>query len=212
MNDNDEIKIFKPFGPPIGKFEIRQDLINRINKYIDKLVQDKEKSSKLDAGKSLAGQVNQEIKFEKEFSDEFIIPTLINKIRTYIFASTNKKISKHNFESIWTVRQFENEYNPTHYHSGHISGVGYLQVPENFGESYQKSKKQNPNGKLEFIHGSKMFLCQSNVKITPKVGDFYLFPHYMMHNVYPFKGHGERRSMSFNVSIDEDIFDVFTGN
>ena len=52
-----------------------------------------------------------------------------------------------------------------------------------------------------------MFLCQSNVKITPKVGDFYLFPHYMMHNVYPFKGHGERRSMSFNVSIDEDIFE-----
>ena len=57
-----------------------------------------------------------------------------------------------------------------------------------------------------------MFLCQSNVKITPKVGDFYLFPHYMMHNVYPFKGNGERRSMSFNVSIDENIFDVFTGN
>ena len=67
MNDNDEIKIFKPFGPPIGKFEIGQDLINRINKYIDKLVQDKKKSSELDAGKSLAGQVNQEIKFEKEF-------------------------------------------------------------------------------------------------------------------------------------------------
>ena len=43
MNDNDEIKIFKPFGPPIGKFEIGQDLINRINKYIDKLVQDKKK-------------------------------------------------------------------------------------------------------------------------------------------------------------------------
>ena len=212
MSDTDEIKIFKPFGPPIGKFEIEPVLINRINKYIDKLVQDKEKSSKLDAGKCLAGQVNQEIRFEKEFCEEFIIPTLINKIRIYIFASTNKKISKHNFESIWTVRQFENEYNPTHYHSGHISGVGYLKVPENFGESSQKSKKQNPNGKLEFIHGSKMFLCQSNVKITPKIGDFYLFPHYMMHNVYPFKGNGERRSMSFNVSIDEDIFDVFTGN
>ena len=56
-----------------------------------------------------------------------------------------------------------------------------------------------------------MFLSESNVKITPKVGDFYLFPHYMMHNVYPFKGKGERRSMSFNVSIDENIFDVFSG-
>ena len=34
MNENDEIKIFKPF---IGKF-IGQDLINRINRYIDELV------------------------------------------------------------------------------------------------------------------------------------------------------------------------------
>ncbi len=34
----------------------------------------------------------------------------------------------------------------------------------------------------------------------------------MNDNVYPFKGNSERRSMSFNVLIDEDIFDVFTGN
>ena len=32
MSDNDEIKIFKPFGPPIGKFEIEPVLINRINR------------------------------------------------------------------------------------------------------------------------------------------------------------------------------------
>ena len=211
MDNNDKIQIFKPFGPPIGKFEVGNDILEKINSYVDDLTKDENKASKLDAVGSLAGQVNQEINFEKKFSEEFIIPTLIKAIKIYTFANTQKKLSKYTFENIWVVRQFENEYNPVHYHSSHISGVGYLKVPENLGETSQKSKLQNPNGKLEFIHGTKMFLSESNVKITPKVGDFYLFPHYMMHNVYPFKGKGERRSMSFNVSIDENIFDVFSG-
>ena len=121
-----------------------------------------------------------------------------------------KKISKSEFRNIWVVRQFRDEYNPVHYHSGHISGAGYLKVPESFGESSQKSKIDNPNGKIEFIHGSKMFLCESNIRVEPKIGDFYLFPHYMMHNVYPFKSEGERRTISFNADIDENIFNVFS--
>ena len=40
----------------------------------------------------------------------------------------------------WIVRQFQNEYNPLHLHSGHISGVGYLKVPKNMGETFQKNK------------------------------------------------------------------------
>ena len=56
------------------------------------------------------------------------------------------------------------------------------------------------------IHGSKMFLCESLLNITPKVGDFYFFPNYLMHTVYPFKGtKDERRSISFNARIDEEI-------
>ena len=36
------------------------------------------------------------------------------------------------------------------------------------------------------------------------VGDFYMFPSYMMHTVYPFSGtEEERRSVSFNANIDD---------
>ena len=210
MGEKVEIQLFKPFGPPIGKFEMEIDLVNKINNYVDELIKDKEKTSKLDAGENLAGQVNQEISFEKSFCEKFITPTLIKNITAYIFASTKKKISKCSFRDIWVVRQYRDEYNPVHYHSGHISGVGYLKLPENFGESAQKNKIDNPNGKLEFIHGSKMFLSESNIRITPKIGNFYMFPHYMMHNVYPFKSDGERRSISFNADIDEDIFNVYS--
>ena len=51
---------------------------------------------------------------------------------------------------------------------------------------------------------------ESTYTVTPKVGDFYFFPNYLMHTVYPFSGtNDERRSVSFNAMIDDDIFNVF---
>ena len=56
-----------------------------------------------------------------------------------------------------------------------------------------------------------MFLSNSTYTIEPKVGDFYFFPNYMMHLVYPFAGSDEeRRSISFNAKIDEEIVNVYT--
>ena len=37
----------------------------------------------------------------------------------------------------------------------------------------------------------------------PNVGDLYIFPHELPHCVYPFKGEGVRRSLSFNVELEE---------
>ena len=74
MSEKVEIKVFKPFGPPIGKFEMKNDLVKEINNYIDELIKDNEKALKLDAGKKLAGQVNQEFSFEKDFCEKFITP------------------------------------------------------------------------------------------------------------------------------------------
>ena len=45
------------------------------------------------------------------------------------------------------------------------------------------------------------------MKVKPKVGEFWFFPHYLMHTVYPFKNSDEeRRSISFNAKIDDKIF------
>ena len=50
----------------------------------------------------------------------------------------------------------------------------------------------------------------STFNIVPKVGDFYFFPHYMMHTVFPFKDTDEeRRSISFNAEIDDKIYNVY---
>ena len=146
--------------------------------------------------------------------NDFIVSSGLQKflsdsVYTWIKLSESKEIKEFNLISSWIVRQFENEYNPVHYHSGHVSGVGYLKVPKSLGKNPQ-NKTSNHNGKIDLVHGTRQFLSESSFVITPEIGYFYFFPHYMMHTVYPFNGtQEERRSISFNAKIDEETFNVY---
>jgi hypothetical protein len=210
MSRKVELNFVRPFGPMIAKVRIPDEIVDKLNNYVDKIIIDQEKSKKLDHGSKLAGNVQQEFIMEKDFVQgsgwgEF----LSGCTNLWLDKAIKKKITKFNLMSTWIVRQFKNEYNPVHTHGGHLSGVGYLKVPKNFGEYEQKTKKNNQNGKLSLIHGARMFLSESTFNIEPKVGDFYFFPNYLMHTVYPFcDTDEERRSVSFNARIDEDIYNV----
>ena len=188
---------------------------NNLNIYIDKIITDKEKSKELDIGDRLVGDVTQEFELEQKIMQETGWGQFLsNCVSKWIEIETNSKITKFKILKSWVVRQFENEYNPTHWHSGHISGAGFLKVPSSLGKNIQE-KKKNPykGGNLQLIHGSRMFLSQSTMNILPKVGDFYFFPHYLMHQVFPFKdSKEERRSISFNAMIDDNIYDVYGGD
>lgn len=202
------MKVIRPFGPTIAKVSIPEDLIHQLNNYLDQIILSEEKIKSQDHGEKLAGNVSQEFKLEKGFISKSGLEKFIHtNAKEWIKQAVNKEINKCEIINSWIVRQFENEYNPLHSHSGHISGVGYLKVPENNGETIQKSKKENFNGHLQLIHGSKMFLSPVMLNIEPKVGDFYFFPNYLMHCVYPFKNkNSERRSFSFNGLIDNEIY------
>ena len=194
--DENKLNIIKPFGPAIAKVKMPEKIINALNDHVDKIVNNEELSKKFDNGKYLAGNVKQELTLSKEISEESGWSSfLANSTRAWIKFCLGKNIKEFQIYSSWIVRQFSNEYNPVHWHSGHISGAGFLKVPSTFGETFQKDKK-NYNGKLVLIHGSRSFLCNSKYEITPEVGDFYIFPHYLMHTVYPFKDtNDERRSI-----------------
>tara|TARA_B100000214_G_scaffold60847_1_gene39639 strand:- start:122 stop:757 length:636 start_codon:yes stop_codon:yes gene_type:complete len=207
-----EAKFIKTFGPSIVKAKIPEKLLNDLNEYVDKIIEDKEKAKKLDLGPKLAGDVTQEFQLEGEFAKKIgWLRFLANVTSEWIKFETGKKITEFNVTSSWIVRQFKNEYNPIHWHSGHISGAGFLKVPKTLGSHLQdKGDKKYSGGNLNLIHGSNMFLSRSMYEIKPEVGDFYFFPHYVMHTVYPFKGtEEERRSISFNATIDERIYDVY---
>ena len=210
-----DIQLIKIFGPSVLKVRIPETILNNLNIYIDKIITDKEKSKELDIGDRLVGDVTQEFELEQKIMQETGWGQFLsNCVSKWIEIETNSKITKFKILKSWVVRQFENEYNPTHWHSGHISGAGFLKVPSSLGKNIQE-KKKNPykGGNLQLIHGSRMFLSQSTMNILPKVGDFYFFPHYLMHQVFPFKdSKEERRSISFNAMIDDNIYDVYGGD
>ena len=206
----EKLNIINPFGPSIAKVKIPDKIIKSLNDHVDKIRNNEKLSEKFDAGKTLIGNVKQEIFLSKEIIEESgWLSFLANSTRAWIKFCLGKNITKFNINSSWVVSQYSNQYNPIHWHNGHISGAGFLKLPPTFGKTFQK-EKNNSNGRLILIHGSKSFMSDSKYEIVPEVGDFYIFPHYLMHAVYPFKDtNEERRSISFNAVIDENSFDVF---
>ena len=211
MSSEINFQFLRPFGPVICKVQMPNEIVSNLNDYVDQIIKDEKKGKELNHGKNLAGNVQQEFSLEKDFIEKSKWGIFLSSCtKAWIKQILNQEISKFQLISTWIVRQFQNDYNPIHTHGGHLSGVGYLKVPKNFGEYHQKDKVNNQNGKLALVHGSRMFMQESTYMVTPKVGDFYFFPNYLMHTVYPFSGTDEeRRSISFNAMIDEDIYNVF---
>jgi len=201
------MKIISPFGPKIAKLKLSNNLIKNLNKEVDRIISKKNLIKKFDYSNKLVGQVKQEFQISKSFIKKNIEKKIYNEVNKYIFKSLGKKISMIKIKNFWVVRQFNNEYNPIHFHDGHISGVGYLKIPKFI---LKNRKKTNIDGSIDFVNGNKMLLSESIYNHQPKVGDMILFPHYLMHTAYPFKSKGERRSFSFNLEIDKKIANVFT--
>tara|TARA_Y100001936_G_C15878769_1_gene561660 strand:- start:198 stop:836 length:639 start_codon:yes stop_codon:yes gene_type:complete len=205
-------KNLRVLGPAVLRVKIPDKIIKKLNEYIDNTIKNKSKAEKLNYGEKLVGDVTQEFLLEIEFvKSSGWLDFLGNCSKIYTQLNEGKKITKFNLLDTWIVRQFKNEYNPTHWHGGHISGAGFLKVPKILGDSVQKKKDINyRGGNLQLIHGSRMFTCPSTYNIVPEVGDFYVFPNYLMHTVFPFKGTDEeRRSISFNATIDDEIYNVY---
>jgi len=114
----------------------------------------------------------------------------------------------------WVVSQKENDYIPVHTHhkvdnqardSCKISGVLYLKVPEQKMDHDNKelSLRGGKDGQILFtgMGGVDPFSTTMQYNCYPEIGWLYLFPSTLNHQVYPFKGEGERRGISFNVDV-----------
>ena len=200
----ENFEVLKPFGPSIVKMKMPDTMVKEINNYVDTLILDEEKIKKLDQGHMLIGKVQQEFLMEVNFMKKIKwAEFLASKVSNWVKEDLKKDIKNFQLIKSWVVRQFKNDYNPVHWHSGEISGVGYLKVPHNLGNTSQPDKKTNENGKLQLIFGSPNLFSKSTFLIKPELGDFYLFPNYLMHTVYPFSGTDEeRRSVSFNAKVE----------
>ena len=134
-------KNLRVLGPAILRVKIPNKIIEKLNEYIDNTIKNKSKAEKLNYGEKLVGDVTQEFLLEIEFvKSSGWLDFLGNCSKIYTELNEGKKITKFNLLDTWIVRQFKNEYNPTHWHGGHISGAGFLKVPKILGDSVQKKK------------------------------------------------------------------------
>ena len=192
------MKNIKPFGPSIGKTKISKRFITKLNEEFDK----KSNHRKIDYSSKLASQIENEVKISNNFIKKYLFKELTINIKKFLANEQIKNIKEVKILNLWVVRQFKGEYNPIHYHTGDLSGVGYLTLPKNMTKNnLVKNKKLKTNGTIDFINGQKAFLSNSIYNLIPKIGDLIIFPNYLMHTAYPFNINGERRSFSFNVKI-----------
>ena len=200
-----DVQVLKPFGPLVMMAQLPEGIIKTLNGIVD-VIKDKK-----DMGHRLAGQIETESEIphsmleEKKVMDIFHAMAKSYVEQGYINAGQKNILEtmspiQTQMQSIWSVSQYENEYNPQHNHSHcQISAVLYLKVPAM--KPRNIPHKSNLDGHIEFNYSNTtdIFTTGSFV-LKPKAGTIILFPNTLNHQVYPFQGSGERRSIAFNMT------------
>ena len=217
-----QTKEYAPFSPLLMEFKMPQEYIDKLNTYGDKISSDDDKLQKLDFSDRLVGNVKQEHIIEDHIWQEKIsdkipsffqwaggcvniyIQTVLKRNRQGVSRSSEaeKKIMETGIKSLnvlssWFVNSIAGDFNPIHQHEGRISAAGWLMMPE----SIQKDQEREYAGWIEFMYGENLKLLNNKHAVKPEVGQIFMFPSWLQHTVYPFRGNGIRRSISFNVDF-----------
>ena len=135
-------------------------------------------------------------RFVKDSTRDYIQSNLITHVKHYI-NTINVSLRDQ-----WINIQAHDGYLPTHNHTGNISYVIYLKVPD-----YLKNYKDKlPNdigyseGAIQFNYGHETSLFPCNTMIKPEEKMILIFPSEVYHYVYPFRDReSERVSISGNL-------------
>tara|TARA_Y100000996_G_scaffold103755_1_gene75917 strand:+ start:146 stop:916 length:771 start_codon:yes stop_codon:yes gene_type:complete len=210
-------EIAKHFGPFMAHIELPEEVVVNLTKMTDNLLKNSNTPSH---GQQLAGVIHDEkLIYQQDFIDASVNDMLEGCVRTYVYESIirhgNPKDSsiETRINSAWIVSQYQNEYNPTHGHTGcEISGVLYLKTPDvkNRRKIPSKEGKKDHDGDITFTYNSESqrsgeLLSKGVMQITPSRGLMLLFPSWLLHQVYPFIGKDERRSIAFNANYKVGI-------
>jgi hypothetical protein len=185
------LDFYSPFGPMIAKARLPDALIQRINRHADGVVS-ADRSMEFLLPDSLIAQGGA----------DSLAQHTERLIKRYLAGMEGSRIDRVEFEVFWIVSQYAATPSPVHFHSADISGVLYLKLPEvEQGEEAKTYISGRQAGYINFLIGGKQRFSKSLISFKPQVGDFYLFPGWLLHGAEPFRGGGERRSMAFNASV-----------
>lgn len=204
------------WGPPLLQFHLTEEELAVVK---EQIVKDENKENAADR---LAGAV----KTQEGFSD-LTRQNIFNTLARYFYAYTRYSLLNHNglvesregelnevcrslqCNSMWVNHMVAGDYNPLHTHDDQMSFVLYTEVPEGLDaeieKCYSESSRRMPPGSIEFRYGTSNIhplRCITNRIFIPQVGDLFIFPNYLEHQVYPFVSDGVRTSLSGNLKYN----------
>lgn len=192
---------YSPFGPMIAKTRIGASLLDKLNRFAEQAIARQQNSGGPPLGElSLPGEL------VSDGGQDSLAGVSARCIERYLAKADDREPAKIRFENFWMVRHFSGTASPVHFHSGDMSGVLYLKMPDRIANQAREERQTYINSRraayITFLIGGKQRFSKSLISFKPEVGDFYVFPGWLLHVVEPFLGEGERRSLSFNAFVD----------
>ena len=205
--------------------QLPMPMVDDLNTYLDDLMVAEDRE---DHSKNLVGQIQSGQQLTMNAEDEKVIrfTQTINQlgmeyIKHFVRRIGSSKLIPDNMQvgvdEMWSVHSYAGDYNPIHDHSvpslTGLAATTWTKVPEqitkqkspNDGEYNLFGASGNSDGFLAFNYGKTSSLDNPMLKppttctIQPEVGKLFIFPIWLQHMVYPFKGEGERRTIAANL-------------
>jgi len=206
------------------ELDIPEGFVTQLNKYLDGLL---EEEGRVTAADTLVGQISEGEQLRMDHNHELVSgfsEFLCNMGAEYINAFMKgsgqmldgaRQVS---MDEIWSVHSYAGDYNPIHDHGTQtvmgISCTTWTKVPPQITQGPRPGSDDyglynasgESDGCLCFNYGQssswdkERLKPTQNIVVRPQVGRLYMFPQWMQHMVYPFKGEGERRTVAANLN------------
>ena len=214
----------------IGKIQFSQDIVDEINAHVDET-----RANAPSMAKELVGQLkNDEKSCQLEFDIGGVVGEQVKTVfdaigSAYVQQGYNRKSVAETYD-IWTNHAYAGDYNPLHDHgtrtSAGLSGFMWTKLPDCMtqqdvpqGKNFFNDASGIADGWTHMIWGlgsrrdTHRFYPKTEEYIQPKIGLMYVFPQWMKHQVLPFFGPGERRSIAMNWAVHDseaELRNMFT--
>lgn len=211
------IRPIKAFS--IGRIEFPMEIVNEINDHIDNVIIPKNDSF----ADGLVGQLKND---NKSAQLNFPLDDEVGQQLKTVFEQVGKTYLKQGYErdadtdcfQCWSNHAYAGDYNPYHDHGvqtmAGLSGFLWLKNPECI-------EKLDPvpaglNNASGSVDGFTQLIWGTNTRkdimslhgqqedfVKPEVGVMLVFPNWLKHQVMPFFGEGERRSLAMNWNVTD---------
>ena len=203
--------------------QMPKDMIDSVNDYMDEYKHDKNKQS---LANTLVGQIDKGEQLLLDHNDKRMVEYnnfICNLGAEYInhFAASGNSLKgpkQVQIDETWSVHSYDGDYNPIHDHGTKtimgISTTAWTKVPPQIGAKATANsptyslynESGHSDGCIAFQYGQVSVIDSDRLKpaqsfvMTPEVGKLLIFPSWLQHMVYPFKGEGERRTIASNLN------------